>query len=39
MAKVIVRIEEHLVKEIEVECANSMNVDERMELHYVKLKM
>ncbi|MEJ8738293.1 DpnD/PcfM family protein [Erysipelotrichaceae bacterium HCN-30851] len=31
MSKVIVRIEEHLVKEIEVECPDSMNVDERME--------
>lgn len=31
MAKVIVRLEEHLVKEIEVECPNSMSADERME--------
>ena len=31
MAKVKVYIEEHLVKEIEVDCPDDMEVDERME--------
>lgn len=30
MAKVKVLIEEHLVKEIEIDCPDNMNIDERM---------